>query len=365
MARGAFSLALVVGLAASAAACPFCTAVKPSLSQRIEESVQAALVEVASDSAKGESAKSGSAKGESADEVRFTVRQPLGGAEPLIAGRELVIATRDISGVASRASWRYSWQREMGRRKSSPGKWCRWTRSALPTSPGRRHAGCRPLSGSLISRNSSRTPTRRLPRMLISSSARRRTTTWRRSRSACRWPACGALDRGPAGSRIAEGFLRSGPGPGENGRRGRANRDVLARLVNAPADDFRAGFDGVLGGYLMLAGTTGLAHVERRLFANPQARAGDVRHAATALRFVHEFACGGHSARRHRAPRGDCWRGPSWPRRRSSTWRGGKIGNRSRRWRRCSTRKRLPTQPRVVRSWDIFLSALAPPRPRH
>ena len=44
----------------------------------------------------------------------------------------------------------------------------------------------------------------------------------------------------------------------------RANRDVLRRLVNAPADDFRAGFDGVLGGYLMLAGTTGLAHVERR-----------------------------------------------------------------------------------------------------
>ena len=99
-----------------------------------------------------------------------------------------------------------------------------------------------------------------------------------------------ALDRGPAGSRIAEGFLRSGPGPGENGRRARANRDVFARLVDAPADDFRAGFDGVLGGYLMLAGTTGLA----------PCRAAPVRESGKPawemcgtprrrLRFVHEF----------------------------------------------------------------------------
>ena len=39
----------------------------------------------------------------------------------------------------------------------------------------------------------------------------------------------------------------------------------------------------------MLAGTSGLQHVEQRLLANPQARVGDVRHAATALRFMHEF----------------------------------------------------------------------------
>ena len=39
MARGGISLAVVLGLVVTAAACPFCTAVKPSISQRIEESV--------------------------------------------------------------------------------------------------------------------------------------------------------------------------------------------------------------------------------------------------------------------------------------------------------------------------------------
>jgi hypothetical protein len=71
-----------------------------------------------------------------------------------------------------------------------------------------------------------------------------------------------------------------------------ANETVLQRLIDADADDFRAGFDGVLGGYLMLTGATGLVHIEKQLLANPQARSGDLRHAATALRFVHEFGRG-------------------------------------------------------------------------
>jgi len=69
----------------------------------------------------------------------------------------------------------------------------------------------------------------------------------------------------------------------------RANLAVLKKLVLEPADDFRSGFDGVLGGYLVAAGEQALALVEERILANPRAAEGDVRHAQTALRFCHEF----------------------------------------------------------------------------
>ncbi len=68
-----------------------------------------------------------------------------------------------------------------------------------------------------------------------------------------------------------------------------ANAEFLRRLVVAPEDDFRAGFDGVLGGYLLLAGGAGLDLVEARYLANPRAADGDVRHALTALRFYYEY----------------------------------------------------------------------------
>jgi hypothetical protein len=69
----------------------------------------------------------------------------------------------------------------------------------------------------------------------------------------------------------------------------RANAAVLRRLIETPDDDFRAGFDGVLGGWLLLEGAGGLALVETRYLANPQAADGDVRHALAAIRFYHEF----------------------------------------------------------------------------
>lgn len=68
-----------------------------------------------------------------------------------------------------------------------------------------------------------------------------------------------------------------------------ANEKVLAAIIAEPADDFRAGFDGVLGGYLMLTGERGLRQIESRYLQNPQAAGGDVRHALTALRFYHEY----------------------------------------------------------------------------
>jgi hypothetical protein len=60
-------------------------------------------------------------------------------------------------------------------------------------------------------------------------------------------------------------------------------------MILAPEDDFRAGFDGLLGGYLLLRGAAGLELIESRYLANPKAADGDVRHAIIALRFYEEF----------------------------------------------------------------------------
>jgi hypothetical protein len=69
----------------------------------------------------------------------------------------------------------------------------------------------------------------------------------------------------------------------------RANARFLQELIVEPQDDFRAGFDGILGGYLLLAGESGLELIESRYLANPRAADGDVRHALVALRFYHEY----------------------------------------------------------------------------
>ena len=62
-----------------------------------------------------------------------------------------------------------------------------------------------------------------------------------------------------------------------------------ARAAPRPGSDFRAGFDGVLGGLLLIAKLDGLGRIESQLLANPKAAEGDVRHAVAALRFAHEF----------------------------------------------------------------------------
>jgi hypothetical protein len=67
------------------------------------------------------------------------------------------------------------------------------------------------------------------------------------------------------------------------------NRELLERLILAPEDDFRAGFDGILGGYLLLSGERGLELIESRYLTSPDAAVGDVRHVQTALRFYQEY----------------------------------------------------------------------------
>lgn len=63
------------------------------------------------------------------------------------------------------------------------------------------------------------------------------------------------------------------------------NAQRLREVIERPALDLRAGFDGMLAGYLLLEGEKGLELVESRILGNDRAAEGDVRHAVSALRF--------------------------------------------------------------------------------
>jgi hypothetical protein len=89
-----------------------------------------------------------------------------------------------------------------------------------------------------------------------------------------------------------KGFYGLALGLSAHGTEREANVTLLKKLVEAdvaPGGDFRAGFDGILGGYLMTDGPAALDRIVQRFVANPKAAEGDVRHAQTALRFYHEF----------------------------------------------------------------------------
>jgi hypothetical protein len=70
------------------------------------------------------------------------------------------------------------------------------------------------------------------------------------------------------------------------------NVALLRKIATAEAGDFRAGFDGVLGGLLAAEGEAALDLIDTRLLKNRQAAEGDVRHAQTALRFYVEYGRG-------------------------------------------------------------------------
>jgi hypothetical protein len=72
----------------------------------------------------------------------------------------------------------------------------------------------------------------------------------------------------------------------------RQNERLLRKLIEEPAPDVRAGFDGMLGGYLLLAGEKAVELIEQRYLANSKAAVGDVRHTMTALRFYYEYGRG-------------------------------------------------------------------------
>lgn len=67
------------------------------------------------------------------------------------------------------------------------------------------------------------------------------------------------------------------------------NAEFLSRLIGESTDDFRAGFDGILGGYLLASGAEGLQLIDQRFLANPNSPDGEVRSALSALRFYREY----------------------------------------------------------------------------
>ncbi len=68
------------------------------------------------------------------------------------------------------------------------------------------------------------------------------------------------------------------------------NKKHLRARIDAPANDFRAGFDGLLAGYLLVDGRAALDLIQTRYLADPKAADGDVRSALKALRFYHEYS---------------------------------------------------------------------------
>jgi len=94
-------------------------------------------------------------------------------------------------------------------------------------------------------------------------------------------------DPGVAGDR--KGFYALALGLAQSPAERETNAALLAKQIAAPADDFRAGFDGILAASLLLSGEQGLAEIEERILANHKSRDGDVRHALSALRFYHDF----------------------------------------------------------------------------
>lgn len=63
---------------------------------------------------------------------------------------------------------------------------------------------------------------------------------------------------------------------------------VLHEAIETPADDFRAGFDGLLGGVLVAEGEAGLTYLAGLGLLGPEARPVDQRHMLSALRFAWE-----------------------------------------------------------------------------
>lgn len=64
---------------------------------------------------------------------------------------------------------------------------------------------------------------------------------------------------------------------------------AIKRAIVAPADDFRSGFDGLLGGLLVAEGEAAIALMASLGLLDSDTRAGDARHCLAALRFAHEF----------------------------------------------------------------------------
>lgn len=100
------------------------------------------------------------------------------------------------------------------------------------------------------------------------------------------------MDRRRQRARRRKGFYGLALGLTAKGDDRAPNIALLKKLIDADAPagaDFRVGFDGILGGYLVAEGPAAIQHLSDRLLANAKSAVGDVRHAEKALRFYYEY----------------------------------------------------------------------------
>lgn len=84
---------------------------------------------------------------------------------------------------------------------------------------------------------------------------------------------------------LALGIVAAATGDVEERRR---SIDALRSAITAPSSDFRAGFDGLLGGLLVAEGSRALEWFDRVGLFGPAARPADQKHLLSALRFAWE-----------------------------------------------------------------------------
>jgi len=282
------ALAFVICAAPFAVACPFCTGVLPSISQRREEAIVAALGEVTE---------------VDAQRFKFRVHKLLS-----VAGKQdkapqggqpdkddvLEIALASATGAADIKSGRLALALASRREKDDAFDW-----EFTPLDE---------ISYGYIAR----APARRLPpaerlayyaRYLEHADPLLAEDAYLEFGAASFDEVAQVADKLPmakirqwvADPRVPEarkGFYGLALGLAKSAEDRQANQAALERWIATPADDFRAGFDGALGGYLVLTGRAGLKKIEELYLTNPKSQPGDVRHALTALRFFHEFGRG-------------------------------------------------------------------------
>ena len=256
-------------------ACPFCTALAPSLSQLREQAAVVALAEVDVDGGRQAIDR---AAAQNHEGCRAPRRQGNAGrhARP---GRRAGSSGDPVRNSRRRRA-RQRADLACGGRQRNQLRVFR-PRAVAEDAGGRAACAISDPTWSIATRSWPKTPTWNL--------AMRRLTRWRTWPTSCRLNDCASGLSIRACRQPARVFTAWQSGCARRATKRGATADFLRGLVVAPEDDFRAGFDGILGGYLLLAGRPGLDLIESRYLANPQAADGDVRHAMTALRFYHEY----------------------------------------------------------------------------
>ena len=280
---GAFMIALaLLGLlfaSEAATACPFCTALKPTLTQQRDQAIVAVLAEV-----------------EPAQEGRHSFRllQTLSGGE-LLESKESLGQARKSFEDSRPAAKTGSLVMLLARRQSGQADGeLRWSEIPLNETSFAYVARAPSLRQPAHKRLPHFLPFLEHPDPLLAEDAYLEFGHARFDEVA------ELADRLPQASfrkwlldeRVPEerkGFYGMALGLAPEGELRYENAEFLRKLIERPSSDFRAGFDGLLGGYLLAGGKEALKLIDRKYLADPEAPAGDVRHAMTALRFYHEY----------------------------------------------------------------------------